>query len=207
MKKIVLSLFSLAVIAGANAQSGTVLVGGNVDFNSRSFKDSAGNKDNMNYFQISPTVGYQFNDNWTVGVVGSVSTTKNASVFGSDDLIGISGIQYDNNVKTTAWGVGPFVRYTAPLSDIFAVYGQLQGQYMSSKVKVNGQNANSQEKNGFNVGFYPAVFINVKNGFGLNFNVGGIEYASMKYKQSQDKVNNFNVTFGRSVGIGLSKNF
>ncbi|ANH83618.1 hypothetical protein A8C56_00970 [Niabella ginsenosidivorans] len=207
MKKIVLSIFSLAVIAGANAQSGTVLVGGNVDFNSRSFKDSSGNKDNMNYFQFSPTIGYQFNDNWTVGVVGSVSTTKNSSIAESDDVIGISGIQYDDKVKTTAWGVGPFVRYTAPLSDIFSVYGQLQGQYQSSQVKYDGKNLDSEKRNGFNVGFFPAVFINVKNGFGLNFNIGGIEYTSMKYKQSQDKVNNFNITFGRSVGIGISKNF
>jgi len=83
----------------------------------------------------------------------------------------------------------------------------LQGQYQSSQVKYDGKNLDSEKRNGFNVGFFPAVFINVKNGFGLNFNIGGIEYTSMKYKQSQDKVNNFNITFGRSVGIGISKNF
>jgi len=53
---------------------------------------------------------------------------------------------------------------------------------------------------------FPAVFINVKNGFGLNFSVGGIGYTSSK-PSGGSASNSFNFTFGQSVGIGLSKNF
>lgn len=198
MKKILLSIFSLAIIAGVNAQSGTVLVGGNVDFNASNVKDSAGNTQKVNTFEFSPTVGYQFNDNWTAGVVASVSTSKNMNPLTDE---------YVKDITTTGFGVGPFVRYTQPISDIFAVFGQLQGQYRTFNAKNDGKDIDALKANGFNVGFFPAVFINVKNGFGLNFNIGGIEYNSLKLKESETKTNSFNVNFGKTASIGISKNF
>ncbi len=53
---------------------------------------------------------------------------------------------------------------------------------------------------------FPAVFINVKDGFGLNFDFGGLSYGSLKPKDG-DSRNNFGLNFGKTINIGISKNF
>ncbi|GAB3005750.1 outer membrane beta-barrel protein [Niabella terrae] len=208
MKKIFLGLAALSSVALANAQSGSILVGGNVDFSSYTKDYGEDDTEKSNTLEFAPTIGYQFNDNWTAGVVGSIATNKNrVPISLIDELEGLPGTTYAEDVKTTTLGVGPFVRYTQPLSEVFSLFGQLQGQYLSSTMKEDGENIDSQEQTGFNVGFFPAVFINVKNGFGLNFNIGGIEYTSKKFNETDIKNSNFNVNFGKSVSIGISKNF
>ncbi|MBZ4190021.1 outer membrane beta-barrel protein [Niabella beijingensis] len=196
MKKIVLGIFSLAVVAGANAQSGTVLVGGNVGVETN--KDAEETKTTS--FNIAPFVGYQFNDNWTVGVTGGVGFAKEDPK-GSDEV-----------EKATAFRVGPFVRYTQPISDIFSIFGQLEGGYqgLNKKTEITDNNTTTSttlKANGGYARLFPAVFINVKNGFGLNFDFGGVEFNTMKVKDADHGENNFKFNFGKTVNIGISKNF
>ena len=66
MKKIMLVLV-FAVTGMANAQEGTILVGGNVGISSDKMGDNKSSS-----FDFSPTVGYQFNENMTVGLQASV---------------------------------------------------------------------------------------------------------------------------------------
>ncbi|MBO9619815.1 MAG: outer membrane beta-barrel protein [Niabella sp.] len=202
MKKIVLSLFSLAVIAGANAQSGTVLVGGNVGVHTKNYVGTGNTTADgkTTQFEIAPTVGYQFNDNWTLGVTGGVGLSKTEPK-GSNTVS-----------KTSDFNVGPFVRYTAPVSDIFAIYGQLQGGYQgyTDKTETTVGGATTTVKSTGNGGYarlFPAVFINVKNNFGLNVDFGGVEFNSLKAKGANKAANTFDFTFGRTFNIGISKNF
>ena len=61
MKKVFIIL-ALSIFSFANAQKGTVLVAGSIGFSS--VKQTNSKYENFNF---SPKVGYQFNDNWTVG--------------------------------------------------------------------------------------------------------------------------------------------
>lgn len=66
MKKI-LVMAALAICSFANAQKGTILVGGNVAYSSET-TDYTNSETKSNQFSFSPKVGYQFHENWTVGV-------------------------------------------------------------------------------------------------------------------------------------------
>lgn len=167
----------------AKAQSGSILLYGNV--NAGSTKSAADVK--TSNFSINPGIGYQFNDNWTVGANLGFGTSK----------VG------DNN-KTNQFSAGPFVRYSESLSNTFSIYGQLHGGFTSSKTTTGNVEVKS---NGFNVGLFPAVFVNVNKGFGLNVSFGGIDFTSSKFKDASNSSNAFNFTFGQSVNIGISKNF
>ncbi|WP_421825612.1 outer membrane beta-barrel protein [Larkinella sp.] len=183
MKKVVISLLVSAMsVAGVYAQKNTVLVYGSIKAESQ--KTSESNK--VNTFGFSPAVGYQFTDNWTAGLslsTESWKTTTNAV-----------------ESKTSAFAVGPFIRYAVPLSDIFALYGQFNADILSGKT--GGISAN-----GFRGTFFPAIGVNMKNGFALNFSFGGLSYASLKPKGASESTTNFKFDFGSGASFGISKNF
>lgn len=187
MKK--LFLIAAIAISGAavHAQENTMLVGGNISYTSEK-TEWVGDESKSNSFEFSPTIGYQFNKNWTIGVQSSFSSFKSEA----NDSIVAEG----NRIA-----IGGFIRYAKPLSELFAVYGDVGAGYHSTRNKTA-----DTKSHGFYVGFTPALFINFKNGFGLNFNIGGIRYETMNWEQGPDN-SRFNVNFGKEVGIGISKNF
>jgi Outer membrane protein beta-barrel domain len=187
MKKLLVAALALVgVMQQSNAQKGSILVGGSIGIGTAK-SPSTPNDSKQTQFNFSPTVGYQFDDNWTAGITGSVQTSKYTNSLNVDS-------------KSSTAGAGPFVRYSKTLSNIFSVYGQLQGTFGSSKT--NGTKNYSFS----NVNAFPAVFINVKNGFGLNFDFGGISYSSNKPTGGKAS-NAFSLSFGQSANIGISKNF
>lgn len=188
MKKIVITTLVLAGMAiGAKAQKGTLLVYGNAGLSTT--KNAADQKTTT--LGIHPGVGYQFSDHWTAGVYFDYDHYKNADAS-----------------KSNSYGVGPFVRYAEPLGGIFSVYGQLQAGYAHSKNEVNvGGVTSKTTANGFETKFFPAIFINVKNNFGLNFDFGGIAFNTSKVKGASSSSNSFDVNFGKTINIGISKNF
>ena len=183
MKKVVMSLVvSALTVASVYAQRNTVLVYGAV--NAQSSKPVNGTK--VNSFNFSPAVGYQFNDNWTAGLALSSESSKTTTSLG--------------DVKSSAFAVGPFIRYAVPLSDIFAVYGQFNADVLSGKT-------GDVRTNGFRGTFFPAIGVNMKNGFALNFSFGGLSYASQKAKGASESATHFDINFGSGAGFGISKNF
>src|SRR6218665_3290466 len=121
MKKL-LSICLLALTAfGAQAQKGSVLVFGDINYSSN--KDGATPELHTQSIGINPGVGYQFSKHFTVGVVGGVGLTTD---------------KYSNNDKyysTQNWQAGVFFRYTKNLSKVFAFYTQLEGTYGSRDTK------------------------------------------------------------------------
>ena len=179
MKKILLSaMFAFAGIA-AHAQSNSILVYGNLGINNSKSATDVKTKN----FSFSPAVGYQWNDHWTGGVNLKTESWKSGSP----------------EVKTTSFGAGPFVRYAYPLSDIFAVYGQLNTNFITGKTA-------GLKSSGFESTLFPAIGVNLKNGFALNFNFGSLGFSSSKVK-GQNKSNSFGLNFGSGAGFGISKNF
>jgi hypothetical protein len=187
MKKVLLAAFTLLSLSQTTiAQQQSILAAGNIGI--ATAKSPASPNDNkQTSFYFNPTIGYQFTNHWTGGIVADL---QNSKITNSNNTVN----------KNSNFGAGPFVRYTKSLTDIFSLFGQLQGTFSTSKF--NGTKTGSYTS----VNAFPAVFVHVKNGFGLNFNFGGISYNS--YKPTGASANTgFNVTFGQSANIGISKNF
>ena len=178
MKK-TLTAMLLGIVFTASAQKNSLLVYGNLDVLSN--KDAAGMKSKT--FSLSPGVGYQFTDHWTSGINLALGSSK----YGSPQM------------KTSLFGAGPFIRYAYPLSDIFTVYGQLNTNVISEK-------NNGVKSNGFQASLFPAIGVNLKNGFALNFNFGNLGFGSNKVKGAE-AATNFGLSFGSGAGFGISKNF
>ncbi|MRX66667.1 Outer membrane protein beta-barrel domain-containing protein [Flavobacterium resistens] len=197
MKKI-LVIVALAMFSFANAQKGSVLVMGSVGYNSQ--KRSNIPAENKYYnFSFSPKIGYQFHENWIAGIESSVNSTE-------DKIVST----YSS--KINSFRIGGFLRYTKTLNQTFSAYADFGAGYQNTKsvYSNNPLPTNTINKgNGFYVGVTPAIFINVHKGFGLNFNIGGIDYGVIDYDggSGATTAKSFNVTFGQSVSIGISKNF
>ena len=181
MKRVLVAAFAL-VSMSASAQKGSVLLYGNLNVVSV--------KDGGSSFGINPGVGYQFNDNWTAGVdLGVNSWSKERSGLG-ESVTGFKG--------------GLFARYTKTLSNIFSIYGQGNVDFLSRQ-NITGTDA-LPKGSGVGVNLFPAVFVNVKNGFGLNFDFGGIGFNTYKPKGGTSG-SAFNLNFGQTFNVGVSKNF
>jgi len=193
MKKI-LVIAALAICSFANAQKGTILVGGNIGYTSDKTEFQASER-TVSEFSFSPKVGYQFHENWTVGGEFTVSSYN-------DD----NGITEEKN---NAFKLGAFVRYTMPLSQTFSVFADMGAGFQNAKFKEYGPgNAFAKTKaDGMYVGVTPALFINMKKGFGLNFSIGGLGYETLSYDNNGADVSSFYFNFGQTFNIGISKNF
>jgi outer membrane protein with beta-barrel domain len=188
MKKIILaSLFMAGLAFGANAQKGSVLVYGTVGFSTTKSEPSDTKSTN---FSLMPGIGYQFSNNWTVGIAGGVRTSKTESITGES--------------KLNAFAAGPFVRYTKNLSNTFFFFSQLDAQYSSATNKLSS--GGEVEYTGFDIGVTPAIGVKVYKGLALNFSFGSMGYATDKTKGTSNKSSGFNFTLGSQANIGVSVN-
>ena len=180
MKKVGLGLLLLVAGVGTGsvlAQSNTVLLYGNVGFDAQNVTGS-----NVSAYTVAPGVGYQWNDNWTAGVNLNLSATNDAN-------------------RASNLAVGPFIRYTKPLAGIFAIYGQFNANFLS------GKETGDVHYNGFQGTLFPAIGVNLKNNFALNFTFGSISFTSQKAGNATSAQTSFHVGFGSGAGFGISKNF
>lgn len=204
MKKLVL-VGAIAFFGMANAQKNTLLVGGNISFESLKNENNGVTTEKGNAFEFNPTIGYQFSDNWTAGVKLGIGTSK------SSGYVTIFDNQFEAETKLNSFSYGVFGRYTMPLNETFAVFGELDVFAGNSKEKTtanfSGVMSNELKRNNFGVRFTPNLFINFKNSFGLNFNIGGLGYETSKLKDSDYKTNSFGFDFGKGFMFGISKNF
>jgi len=191
MKKMLLaSLLMSGLAISAHAQQGSTLVYGNIGFttnkNGGAPLSAAPNSGGNGSFVFAPGIGYQFTNNWTLGVQGGYNYNDYSSYL------------------LKSYSVGVFGRYTQPLSNIFSFYGQLNLSYIGDKQQAPGI---SNKYSGFYAGVTPNIAINVKNGFALNFGFGGLEYSSLKLSGGSNTGSSLGFTFGQQVNVGVSKNF
>lgn len=198
MKKMLLIL-ALALCCYANAQKGSILVMGSVSFDSQKNSDSRLNLESKQTgFAIQPKIGYQFHENWTAGVEGNFRSIN-------------QNFLEESKYKDRVYGFGGFLRYTRPLSSIFSAYADFGVGYQNRKETntiSTGQFYNDSD--GIYASITPAIFINISKGFGLNFNIGGINYTALNNDTtsgSSYKSKAFGFNLGQSFAIGISKNF
>ena len=195
MKKMLVVL-ALAMFSFANAQKGSILVMGSIEYNSQNVSN-AGSETKENYFGFSPKVGYQFHENWTAGIEAGVGSSKRE--FGNTEA------------KVNDFSLGGFLRYSKPLNQTFSAYADLGVGYQRTKeTNTVGPISGINKGDGFYIDVTPAIFINVNKGFGLNFNIGGLGYNTYNFDGNTgngDNVKNFYFTFGKAFSVGISKNF
>ncbi len=191
MKKVILTLLAVGSIAVANAQPGSILLYGNVGITSQT--DAA--KTNNMAWNVNPGVGYQFNENWTVGLnLGWSQTSTKDSGRG-------------NRYTVNNYNVGPFLRYTHSIGNgLFYWFGQLNLGYMGT-YSTFGSEPSFNKANGFNANIMPAVGINLGQGYALNFGIGGLGFSTLKESEASNSSSDFSFTFGQQFNVGLSKNF
>ena len=125
-------------------------------------------------FTYTQGIGYQFSPRMTVGAEGTYSSLE-------------LGFQ-----KTKVYRIGPFVRYALPINDLFSVYGQLGGGYIKRKAGI--------DETGYYFNFFPAIFLKVYRGFGLNFSTGEFTFSRL------GELNEFRLNFGLIPTVGISVN-
>jgi len=190
MKKFILGLIASASIMTANAQAGSWLLYGNVSVKADSLASTI--------WSFSPGLGYQFNDNWTVGI----------NVSWSQGTLGLTSAG-NPDVLNTYWG-GPFVRYTHSISNIFYCYTQLDLSYMG-QYETPGSSPSINKGTGFGANITPALGVNVGKGCALNFSIGSLGYSTMSITPADGvpsvTSSMFGLSFGKVMTIGFSKNF
>lgn len=187
MKKLILTTaVALSMIATANAQKNSMLLGGNIDWSKTS--DSVTSA-------FNPYVGYQFDEHFTAGIALNAGGTRTNSV----------GSQLQ---RTPSFEVGPFVRYTQTLNNIFSVYAQLNGMFGNKKDIIGTTIQAGSVYNTTSINLTPAVMVNLKNNFALNFSFGSLGYYGVTPSgTSNATVGTSHLSFGRTMNIGVSKNF
>ncbi|MTH14951.1 outer membrane beta-barrel protein [Flavobacterium sp. LC2016-01] len=187
----------LTVFGVMNAQKGSVLVMGNLEYNSQN-GTAVNSEIKSRSFVFWPKVGYQFHENWTAGIEGGIGNAKTESKFVES-----------SESKSDVFSLGGFLRYSKPLNQTFSAYVDLGSGFQNQKsTNSNGSISSVDKGNGFYVSLTPAIFINVNNGFGLNFNVGGLGYNTFNYEnENVNDFKNFNFSFGKAFSVGISKNF
>jgi hypothetical protein len=190
MKKAII-IAALAFVSFANAQKGSVLVAGNIGYNSQNTGDVKADK-----FEFAPKVGYQFSDNMTVGIETAIGSSTNSNRIGN----------VITEHKENEFRLGAFLRYSQPLAGVFSIFGDLGVGMQTAKI-TNNVPASKAKGDGFYIGLVPAVGVDLKKGFCLNFSIGGLGYDSLKFDGASDATNTFAFTFGKQASIGISKNF
>jgi hypothetical protein len=188
MKTIMVAAILLGFAAGAKAQNNTLLIYGNAGYASEK------NDAKLSSYSFRPGIGYQFTDNWTAGI--------NVGVWG-DKRRDDGGYVKNNHLEA-----GPFIRYAYPLGSVFAVYGQMDVNYLHHKQ--NNTVANTTfRSNGVAARIWPALAANVYKGLALNFKFGEIGYTTEKTKEIGNKSHRFLADFNWTTGFqfGISKNF
>jgi hypothetical protein len=194
MKKNVL-LIALFLCGLTNAQKGTYVVSGYFNF----YSDNFNNQGLTDYqsFSVSPKVGYQFKENWTLGLESSLGQTKY-----SNDNGGV-----DN--RTTFYTVGAFLRYSKSLNETFSLFTDVGLGYQGRKERFYN-NPNPEQiaiYNGFYTNLQPLLHLKIINNWGMNFGLGGISYSNEHQNGSTLDRNSFAVNFGRAYTLGIQKIF
>lgn len=141
MKKFVVLLFVAMAAVAVQAQ---VYVGGSLGFWHNDDAD-------VTSFQLAPEVGYEINDQWSVG--GSIIFAHAKYKHGYD----FGPLEVEGKVKINAFAFAPYARYTFLNSKIVRLF--VDGGLGLSTYKVKGHDSEA----GFEIGVKPGIAIKLGN--------------------------------------------
>jgi hypothetical protein len=210
MKKLILAILAVGTVATAQAQgAGSLLLYGTFGYQSTKVTNNAGTPgatdvvDKNRSWQVAPGIGYQFNKMMTVGINFGIGVGKTIN-----ETLGKT-----SEYKTQDLLVGPFIRFTTPVSRSFFVYNQLNVAYLNGKTVgddgIAGTPDIEDRYNGFGALWFPAAGINVTDMTALNFSMGGLGYAQRNWDidgPETRKESGFVFTWGTQFNLGVSVN-
>ncbi len=167
MKKVIMTLaFAAAAVVGANAQ---FLIGGNVGFEYDKTENVTTTEDKTIGFEIAPKLGYQLNENMSVGAYVGFGYTKN------DWKNTVAGVTTKGDTKTTNFNIAPYFRYNCLNFGKFTVAAEAQLGFGYSKT------ADVSKTTAFGIQVVPFLVYNLNENWsieaGLNFLDLGFTYA------------------------------
>lgn len=193
-------LLCAGIAFNAGAQEKSVLLYGNFagGYNSNTIQNE--NTDMSNNFGISFGVGYQISHYWTLGIEGNMNYDgTNVKMIPTN----VTSSEY-----ALAYGGGVFGRYTVELTPVFYFYAQADALYNTSTTHESGSgNFNGSAPQILEVMLTPNLGLNIRNGYALNFSIGSIGYTYENISSAKSTSSSINYNFGRSISIGISKNF
>ena len=183
-------MLMLAVAAmtmtAANAQKGSFLLAGSVGYEKSGAEDS-----DTKTYTFNPKVGYQITDHVTLGAESLLSRIDEEAT----------------DTQSNEYKIGGFVRYAQPLGGPFSIYGDLGSGYQRKQEETHDINDKYTTADGFYIGFTPALSVDFHAGLALNVSIGGIGYNQYDYDDIDVKESGFNIDLGKSISVGISKNF
>lgn len=206
MKKIILALLAVSSIAVANAQKGSILVYGTLGLGIENVDNGPAAPAGLwTSWNVNPGIGYQFDNNFTVGIQGGFGSRINENTF----MLPTRDSIYTQTMND--WGAGVFLRHTYNINSMFSIWNQLDLSYISGTQKSKWEATKTvtaeDTYNGFQAMLTPAIAINVYEGLRLNFSFGGIGFATSTWDVAPVTKTSFNLNFGQQVNFGITKNF
>jgi hypothetical protein len=181
----------------ANAQKGTYLISGSASYYSD--RNSDDNSTDYQNFVFTPKFGYQFSETWTIGLESTINQSKWSSESSTNNYLN----------KRDNFLIGSFLRYSKSLNDSFSFFTDLGIGFQNRKEVLSNDTfpETTSKSNGFYTTLQPLIHLKIKNGFGMNFGLGGMSYNSMKNKDSDNTESVFYINFGQAYTVGIQKNF
>lgn len=211
MKKLATSLLLLGAATAVHAQTsaGTVLLGGNVGYNSSKDERSSGSfnfEETRKEFRFLPTAGYFIFDNLAVGLTGGIQTAKLVQPY-RDYSQGSYSPVYDRNFTSSSVNVGPFVRYYKMISEKAGFYGQLAGGFLSGRSETESDAPFFESDNiklrGSYVTLTPGFVFFPAPKLGLELTLGNLGYSNFKNTYSATRQGQEYEVQSSSVGASL----
>ncbi len=196
MKKIFLSMLCAGAVMAANAQEKSVLLFGDLGGNTNQQETSStSGKATVTNFHITPGVGYQFDKHWTLGLEATMMYYSNKH----NPSVAADG-------STMQFGGGVFGRYTWSISNLIFVYTQLDVIDAAGKSYDANGNSLPGTTNTLSAMITPAIGINIKNGYAINFSFGNLGFSQTTATGGFTN-SSFDYNFGRGMSFGMTKNF
>ena len=182
----------LPVTSYGQISSGTIIVGGGLNYNNSDFHNKS---DNSNYktrnFSVSPSVGIFITQNLAVGAGLGLNTQKQN---------GGSGVQY----KAFGYSFGPFVRYYKFIGEKTAIYGNAAFEYGKVTGKTRHNEADyvpaNEEKN-LGASFTPGLTYFATPKIALEISLGSVGFYS---KESKNNLNTYSYEQINNSGFGTN---
>lgn len=200
MKKIILLLLGAGSMLDSNAQKNSILLLGNVGGSTYSAEDTTSTSAKGRSLAVSPALGYQLSDHWTLGILADVSIR-------SDKRNSTTNPTYNSKTVNIKYGGGVFARHTLAITDLLFLATQADIIYSTGEDYLNGKKDLSPNVKVLSARITPAIGLKIKNGYALNFGFGSINYNYTTNSTNASTNKGLSFSAGRSFSFALTKNF
>lgn len=216
-KKVILLVALLACMTTASAQ---MYIGGSLGF-STSKVDNGNTDQSGSSFKLLPDIGYQVDDNMSVGVqigyshgmcsFGSLNVTDVKSALGS--MVSTMADINDEDMKLNGFSISPYIRYNmvnygaaSLFIEGYVGYDNISTDGLSLSSSSSNQKVDKMTFNAFELGLRPGVSLKIGSKLEAICKLGAVGFISAKEKESDLKITRFGVDVD-SYNLLLGFNF